>query len=84
MKTKTGHRQTKDFQDQKALIKQFAKDHGCEVNETANTLIVTRGGMAIEMKPKISEYRDVQTNKSYPYFNATACLMGLFDCYKQH
>jgi len=82
----TGHKSTKVFQEQKSLIKQFANDFGCSVSETANTLILEKDGKSIEMMPKRDPqgYRDMQTNKIYEYYNATACLMNFFDVRISH
>lgn len=83
-KPKTGHDMTKYFQDQKSLIKQFANDHEVELIETVDSLILSKDGKSIDIKPKKHLYTDINTNLSYDYCNAIACLMGFFGCYKVH
>lgn len=79
-----GHSLTKRFQEQKALIKQFAKDHDIKLSETAETLILSNDDVNIEIKPKSKTYKDLNTNLSYDYCNSVACLMKVFGCYKVH
>jgi len=80
----TGHKLTKLFQEKKSIIKQFVTDFGCEVSETADSLILEKGGKSIEMSPKVNLYTDLNTKLSYEYFNERACLMKFFDCYTQY
>lgn len=80
----TGHRLNRSAQDQKRLISGFANDHDCTVNDTGTTIVVSKDGRSIEMKPKTSEYTDLNTSLSYPYYNAVARLRLFFNINSSH
>lgn len=88
----TGRQITQQLGQEKQLIREFAKDFNLTIEkEDGDTVIISGNGNKFEFKPKaISEdghrglYKDININKSYPYYNVRARLMQIFEVNKMH
>lgn len=64
----------------------FIKENGITIEkEDGDSIIVSGQGKRFEFKPKAPDkYKDLNTNKSYYYYNVRARLNMIFEINKQH